>query len=98
MVQLSEVHKGQWKKSSAQHFADLPYCYHCQARVGGVKLSNYTPLSPPQYLPIMPYAVVIWKRGSNTVSIAGLKEDDLVYLEKIPCLSARLDVDSEGES
>jgi len=44
----------------------------------------------------MPYAVVIWKRGTNTVDIAGLKPDDLEYLEKIPCLSARLDVDSEG--
>ncbi|CAL8118811.1 unnamed protein product [Orchesella dallaii] len=44
----------------------------------------------------MPYAVVIWKRGTNTVDIAGLKPDDLEYLQKIPCLSARLDVDSEG--
>lgn len=46
----------------------------------------------------MPYAVVIWKRGTNTVDIAGLKPDDLEYLEKIPCLSARLDVDSEGRT
>lgn len=45
----------------------------------------------------MPYAVVIWKRGTNTVDIAGLKPDDLEYLEKIPCLSARLDTDSEGK-
>ncbi|CAG7785614.1 unnamed protein product [Allacma fusca] len=44
----------------------------------------------------MPYAVVIWKRGSHVVDIAGLKPDDLIYLEKIPCLSSRLEVDTEG--
>lgn len=46
----------------------------------------------------MPYAVVIWRRGSYVVDIAGLKPDDLSYLEKIPCLSTRLEVDSEGLS
>jgi len=45
----------------------------------------------------MPYAVVIWRRGSNVVDIAGLKPDDLTYLEKIPCLSTRLEVDTEGK-
>ncbi|XP_035703829.1 uncharacterized protein LOC110844763 isoform X2 [Folsomia candida] len=44
----------------------------------------------------MPYSVVIWKRGSNVIDIAGLKPDDLIYLQKIPCLSNRLEVDSEG--
>src|SRR4051794_4047865 len=44
----------------------------------------------------MPYAVVIWKRGSHVIDIAGLKPDDLIYLEKIPCLSSRLEVDAEG--
>jgi len=45
----------------------------------------------------MPYAVVIWRKGSYEVDIAGLKPDDLSYLEKIPCLSTRLEVDSEGK-
>jgi hypothetical protein len=44
----------------------------------------------------MPYAVVIWRRGSNVVDISGLKQDDLDSLEKIPCLASRLEVDSEG--
>jgi len=44
----------------------------------------------------MPYAIVIWRRGSNVVDIAGLKPEDLKSLEKIPCLSTRVEVDSEG--
>jgi hypothetical protein len=44
----------------------------------------------------MPYSVVIWRRGSNIVDIAGLKPEDLKYLENIPCLSTRVEVDSEG--
>lgn len=44
----------------------------------------------------MPYAIVIWKRGSNVIDIAGLKPEDLIYLEKIPCMSSRYEVDSEG--
>jgi len=45
----------------------------------------------------MPYSVVIWKRNSHYVDIAGLKKEDLKYLEEIPCLSNRLDgSDQEG--
>jgi hypothetical protein len=44
----------------------------------------------------MPYAFVIWRKGSNVVDICGLKPDDLDYLEKIPCLTTRVEVDSEG--
>lgn len=44
----------------------------------------------------MPYCVVIWRRGTLTVDIAGLKPEDLKYLEEIPCLSYQDGSDQEG--